>query len=76
MTFTLDVRGDATFVLWNGTPDAIVQPDTYSPGSGRWTSWRRTGNPFDANSGWEFEQYHDSRDEALRACGWREGDQR
>ncbi len=70
IAWTLDVRGDTTYVLADGEPVGMVQPDTYNPQTGRWTSWRRTGNPFDANCGWEIDGYHSSRERALAAVGW------
>lgn len=75
MTFTLDVRGDTTYVVdENGRADAMVQPDTYHPGRGWWSSWRRTGGPFDVNAGWEWQANHDTREQALAACGWLDPD--
>ncbi len=76
MTFTLDVRGDQTFVLRDGTPEALVQPDTYHPELNRWTPWRQTGNRWDSNNGWEWQANHPTREQALAACGWHEGGQR
>lgn len=38
MTWTLNVRGDQTFVVdGDGRPVALVQPDTYA-GTG-WSAW-------------------------------------
>jgi hypothetical protein len=71
MTYSLDEAGyDVTYVRRDGELCGMVQPDTYSPGSGRWTSWTLTGNRFDANGGWHFHRYHDSRREALAAVGY------
>lgn len=74
MTFTLDVRGDMTFVQdADGRSHSMVQPDAYHPGSGWWSSWRKAGGCFDTNSGWEWQADHPTREAALAACGWVEG---
>lgn len=76
MTYTLDVRGDMTFVEFDDKTVGMVQPDTYHPGRGWWSSWRRTGGPLSANGGWEWQADHDTREQALAAVGYHEGDNR
>ncbi len=73
MTVTLDVRGDMTFVKFDGKTVGMVQPDAYA-GHG-WSSWRPTRNVWDSWD-YEFERHHDTREQALAACGWHEGGQR
>ncbi len=71
MSYTLEEAGyDVTYVRRDGELVGMVQPDTYNPQSGRWTSWLQTGNRHDAYNGWELDQYHQTREQALAAVGW------
>ncbi len=70
MTWTLDKAGyDVTYVRRDGQLVGMVQPDTYNPGSGMWTSWLPNRNVWDAND-WDYDRHHTTRDRALAAVGW------
>lgn len=66
MTFTLDVRGDMTLVNDDHTTVAMVRPGP--DGIALWASWARTA----CGRGYELAGHHDTREQALAACGWRE----
>lgn len=72
MTYTLDVRGDQTFIVDGDRPVGLVQPDTYYPELRRWSAYRKGGNQFDTNDGWRHVSYHQTRREALAAVGYHE----
>jgi hypothetical protein len=57
MSYTLDKASyDVTYVRRDGVLHGMVQPDTYTPESGRWTSWRRDPNVLNQDN-WEFYRY-------------------
>lgn len=66
MTYTLDVRGDMTFVKDDtGKTVGMVQPDPYEIHG--WTSW--TPN-WRIAGGYERTGIHDTREQALAECGY------